>query len=243
MNSNGFWTSPPDRTVRGSMGHCNLTVLRPPFDADLRDHSHALPPNDPARAAEFAASFGTVEAILEDLGPRSALDVPYPDRRADLDVVQAGAWGHVLGICDPALADNGNDTPLLYEAQALRERFPDARVVGRVHFHAGADHTEDIVWLPDGAMFHASGWPGDEPFVIGGDPDAVIASLGLTTEVLENAGLYLDEDEPDETEWSALATLALGQADPWNRPDVQTQAFRVGHTESAVRAMEYLYFI
>ncbi|GGT82339.1 MULTISPECIES: DUF6333 family protein [Streptomyces] len=239
MNSNGFWTSPADRIVRGSMGHCNLTVLQAPYDVDGR----ALPANDPVRAAEFAASCDTVEEILEDLGARSALETPYPDRRSDLDVVQAGAWGHVLGICDPAFADNGNDTPLLHGAKVLRERFPDARVVGRVHFHAGADHTEDLVWLPDGAMFHASGWPGDEPFVVSGDPDAVIASLGLTGETLEGAGLYLDEDEPNETEWSALATLALGQADPWNRPDVQTSAFRVRHTESAVRAMEHLYFI
>ncbi|WP_335938079.1 DUF6333 family protein [Streptomyces sp. PTD5-9] len=239
MNSNGFWTSPPDRTVRGSMGHCDLTVLPPPFDVDVRD----LAANDPAQAAEFAASFGTVDAVVEDLGPRSVLDVPYPGQRTDLDVVRAGAWGRVRGICDPALADNGDDTPLLYEARSLRERFPDARIVGRVHFHAGADHTEDLVWLPDGAMFHASGWPGDEPFVVGGDPDAVIASLGLSAGTLEDAGLDLDEDEPAETEWSALATLALGRADPWNRPGVQTTAFRVLHTEPAVRAMERLYFI
>ncbi|WP_249030746.1 DUF6333 family protein, partial [Streptomyces platensis] len=38
--------------------------------------------------------------------------------------------------------------------------------------HCGAEHTEDLVWLPDGTMFHACGWPGDEPFVVAGDPQA-----------------------------------------------------------------------
>ncbi|MFE1775483.1 DUF6333 family protein [Streptomyces sp. NPDC059008] len=238
MTPHSFWTSPPDRMVRGSMGHCNITVLPPPFDVDAR----ALPANDPAGAAQFAASPGTVDEVLEDLGPRSVLEVPYPRTRGDLDVVQAAAWGHVRGMCDPALADSGNDTPLLGEARALRERFPDARIVGRVHFDAGADHTEDIVWLPDGAMFHASGWLGDEPFEIDGDPDAVIAALGLTGEMLRDAGFDLEEDEPHEAQWSALAALALGDADPWGWPDLQTSAFRVRHTASAVRAMEGRYF-
>lgn len=237
MTANDFWTSPADRIVRGSMGHCNLTVLEP------RSGAGALPGNEPSRAAGFASSLSTVDEVLEDAGPCVALHTPEPGTRAELDVIQAGAWGPALGVCDPAFADNGNDTPLLYEAEALRERFPDARIVGRVHFHGGADHTEDIVWLPDGAMFHASGWPGDEPFVITGDPHAVIASLGLTAEMLEDAGIDLEEDDPGETEWAALAALALGHADPWNRPGVEATAFRVRHTEGAVGTMEDLYFI
>ncbi|MFG2291166.1 DUF6333 family protein [Streptomyces sp. NPDC048595] len=238
MIPDSFWSSPPDRTVRGAMGHCNITVLQPPFDVDAA----ALPANDPDGAREFAASFGAVEEVLEDLGARSALEVPYPSARIDLDVVQAAVWGRVRGFGDPALADNGNGTPLLYEARALRERFPDARIVGRVHFDAGADHTEDIVWLPEGALFHASGWPGDEPFEVDGDPDAVIAALGLTGRMLKEAGFDPEEDEPNAAEWSALAALALGEADPWCRADLQTSAFRVRHSFAAVRTMEELYF-
>lgn len=236
MTDVGFWTVPPDRMVRGSMGHCNLTVLLPPFDVDAR----AFPANDPVRAAEFAASFGTVDAVLEEIGPRSVLDVPYPDTRADLDIVQAAGWGHVLGISDPALADDGNDTPLLTEARTLRERYPDARIVGRVHFHGGASHTEDIVWLPDGAMFHATGWPGDEPFEVTGDPFAIASALGISTEALHDLGL--DEEDPADVEWADFAALALGKADPWGWGQIQTTAFRVRHTEFATSTMEDQYF-
>ncbi|WP_338898190.1 DUF6333 family protein [Streptomyces sp. TG1A-60] len=89
MTDNSFWTLPPDRMVRGSMGHCNITVLLPPFDVDAR----TLPADAPVRAAEFAASFGTVDEVLEEIGPRSVLDVPYPNTRTALDVVLAAAWG------------------------------------------------------------------------------------------------------------------------------------------------------
>ncbi|MFI7410278.1 DUF6333 family protein [Streptomyces sp. NPDC049627] len=236
MTGDSFWTLPPDRMVRGSLGHCNITVLLPPFGVDAR----ALPANDPGRAAEFAASFGTVEEVVEEIGPRSALDVPYPDTRTDLDIVQAAAWGHALGFSDPALADNGNDTPLLTEARRLRERYPDARIVGRVHFHGGADHTEDIVWLPDGAMFHATGWPGDEPFEVTGDPDAIASALGIPAETLEDLGLH--EEDPADVEWAGFVALALGEADPWGWEQLRTTAFRVRHTRFATSTMEELYF-
>jgi hypothetical protein len=220
------------------MGHCNITVFRPPFDVDTR----ALPANDPGRAADFAASFGTVEEVLAEIGPRSVLEVPYPNQRADLDVIQAAAWGNVLGISDPALADNGNDTPLLYETRRLRERFPDARIVGRVYVHCGADHTEDVVWLPDGTMFHASGWPGDEPWELTGDPHAIVSALGVTAQQLDDIGIDLEED-PSEIEWADFVALALGEADPWRWGQLQTSAFRVRHTESYTSQMEDLYFI
>lgn len=43
-------------------------------------------------------------------------------------------------------------------------------------------------------MFHACGWPGDEPFVVTGDPQAVMSALGITTEVLEDLDVYFDLD-------------------------------------------------
>lgn len=237
MSDNSYWTLPPDRLVHGSMGHCNITVLLPPFDVDAR----TLPANNPARAAELAASLNTVEEVLEEIGPRSVHDsVPYLYARTDLEIVQTAVWGHVLGISDPALADSGNDLPLLSEARGLRERYPDARIVGRVGFHCGAAHTEDIVWLPDGAMFHAAGWPGDEPFEVTGDPSAIASALGITAEALEDLGL--DEEDPADVEWADFAALALGQADPWGIERIRTTAFRVRHTEFATSTMEELYF-
>lgn len=238
MTDTLYWTSAPDRTVRGSMGLCHLTVARPPFDVDARD----LPPQDPARARAFAESFEGVEEVREDLGPRS-VQTPLPAAvRADLDIVHAAAWGDMVSIVNPAFAADGNDEPLKSAAGALRTRFPDARIVGRAAYHGGMEHTEDIVWLPDGTMFHASGWPGDEPFVVSGDPKAVIAALDLKSWMLDNAGVDLNE-AVNEIEWSRLAGLALGRSDPWGWEEMRTTAFRVQHAADAVRDMERLYFL
>lgn len=238
MSENKYWTSAPDRIVRGSMGLCHLTVFEPPFNIDARNH----PPQDPAQARVFAESMESIEEVLEDLGPRS-VQTPLPSEvRADLDVVHVAAWGSMVGIAEPAFATDGNDEPLRSAATVLRERFPDARIVGRVAYHGGMEHTEDIVWLPDGAMFHASGWPGDEPFVVTGDPGAVITSLDLKRWMLDNAGVDMAE-EANEVEWARLAGLALGHSDPWGWEQMQATAFRVRHSEDAVRQMEDLYFI
>jgi hypothetical protein len=239
MSDTDFWTFPPDRATRGSGIRYELTVLQPPFGVDAAD----LPPNDPERAAEFARSLGTVDDVIEDLGPRQQSDTITVATRADLDLVQAGAWGNLLSISDPAFADDGNDMPLLAEATRMRERFPDARIVGRVEVHCGAEHTEDLVWLPDGTMFHACGWPGDEPFVVTGDPQAVMSALGITAEVLEDLEVYFDlDDEPNQNDWGALATACLAGADPWGRADLHASSLRVRHSEHATSHMEALYF-
>lgn len=238
MNENTYWTSAPDRIVRGSMSLCHLTAFEAPFNVDARN----LPPNDPERARAFVESFEGIEAVLEDLGPRSA-QTPLPSAaRSDLDIVHAAAWGGMLSIVTPAFATDGNDEPLRSAAKELRERFPDARIVGRVSYHGGMEHTENIVWLPDGAMFHASGWPDDEPFVVSGDPRAVIASLDLRGWMVDNAGVDLDAPA-NEVYWPGLGGLALGHSDPWGWEEMETTAFRVRHSEDAVRDMESLYFV
>lgn len=238
MAETDYWTCAPDRAVRASVGLCHLSVFQPPFDVDARE----LPPQDVERARSFAESSGNVDEVLEDLGPRSVQTELASSVRSDLDVVHAAAWGGMLSVADPAFADDGNGMPLGYEAGRLRERFPDARIVGRAAYYGGAEHTEDVVWLPDGAMFHACGWPGDEPFAVTGDPFAVVASLKLPGWALEAAGVDLGE-EPDETEWFRLAGLALGRSDPWGWEEMRATAFRVRHSEPAVRSMEDLYFI
>jgi hypothetical protein len=239
MSVTDYWTLPPDRATQGSGSRYELTVLHQPFTVYVAD----LPPNDPERAAEFARSLGTIDDVVEDLGPRARSDMTTIATRADLDLVQAGAWGNLLSVSDPAFADDGNDMPLLAEATRLRERFPDARIVGRVEVHCGAEHTEDLVWLPDGAMFHACGWPGDEPFVVTGDPRAVMSALGITTEVLEDLDVYFDpDDEPNQNDWGALATACLADADPWGRADLYASSLRVRHSEHATGHMEALYF-
>ncbi|MER5274574.1 DUF6333 family protein [Streptomyces sp. NPDC002809] len=239
MSDTDFWTLPPDRETRGSGSRYELTVLQPPF----ADAAGGPPPNDADRAAEFVRSLGTVDDVIEDLGPRGRSDILTVATRADLDIVQVGVWGNVMSVSDPAFADDGNDMPLLAEATRLRERFPDARIVGRVEVHCGAEHTEDLVWLPDGTMFHACGWPGDEPFVVTGDPRGVMSALGITAEELEDLDVYVDlDDEPNQNDWGALATACLGEADPWGRADLVASSLRVRHSEHATSHMESLYF-
>jgi hypothetical protein len=102
MSDTGYWTFPPDRRTRGSGSRYELTVLHPPFDLDVAD----LPPNDPERAGEFARSLGTIDDVVEDLGPRARSDMITVATRADLDIVQAGAWGNLLSVSDPAFADD-----------------------------------------------------------------------------------------------------------------------------------------
>ncbi|MGY5136401.1 DUF6333 family protein [Streptomyces nigrescens] len=238
MPDTKYWTSAPDRIVRGSMGLCHLTVAQPPFNIDAR----SLPANDPDQAHLFVASFGGIEEVLEDLGPRS-VQTPLPSSvRSDLDIVHAAAWGGMRAISTPVFADDGNGNPLLAESERMRDRFPAARIVGHVTYYGGMEHTETVVMLPDGAMFHASGWPGDEPFVVLGDPHAVIASLGLSSWML--AAADIDIDQPlHEIEWASLAGLALGHSSPWGWEEMQTTAFRVQHSDLSVCSMEGLYFI
>lgn len=239
MSDTDFWTVPADRETRGSGSRYELTVLQPPFTGAVGD----LPPNDAERAVEFARSLEAVDEVIEDLGPRKRSDMMTVATRADLDIVQVGVWGNVMSVSDPAFADDGNDMPLLAEAARLRERFPDARIVGRVEVHCGAEHTEDLVWLPDGTMFHACGWPGDEPFVVTGDPQGVMSALGITAEGLEDLDVYFDpDDDPNQNDWGALATACLGDADPWGRADLDASSLRVRHSEQATSHMESLYF-
>ncbi|TVT50650.1 hypothetical protein FNH05_15505 [Amycolatopsis rhizosphaerae] len=122
----------------------------------------------------------------------------------------------------------------------MRERYPDARIVGRVEADRGESHTEDIVWLPDGTLFHASGWPGMDPWELTGDPHAVAAALGITDRTLEDLDIDLDA-EPDEVEWADFVSLALGEADPWPLSRPQVSAFRVRHTRPCTRRMERLF--
>ncbi|WP_245689297.1 DUF6333 family protein [Streptomyces chattanoogensis] len=238
MTDTRYWTSAPDRIVRGSMGLCHLTVAQPPFTVDAR----SLPANDSDQAHLFVESFDGIEEVLEDLGPRS-VQTPLPSSvRADLDIVHAAVWGGMRAISTPVFADDGNGNPLLAEAERMRERFPTARIVGHVTYYGGMEHTETVVMLPDGAMFHASGWPDAEPFVVLGAPHAVIASLGLRSWMLTAADI--DMDQPlHEIEWASLAGLALGHSDPWGWEEMQTTAFRVQHSDLSVCSMEGLYFI
>ncbi|WP_432145267.1 DUF6333 family protein [Streptomyces sp. bgisy084] len=69
-----------------------------------------------------------MDEVIEDLGPRRQSDTLTVSTRADLDVVQAGAWGNLISVSDPAFVDDGNGMPLLAEATRLRKRFQNFTV-------------------------------------------------------------------------------------------------------------------
>lgn len=242
MIDNGYWTCPPDRDVNG-WGDYTITVLQPPFPASTGRSTSTtiaeLAPHDPVRARGFAETFGTVEAVLEEL-PLTDTVAAFPSTRADLDIIRVGCWGNVIGISDPALADNGNACPLLAETEALHKHFPDARIVGSVHTDMGENHSEDTIHLPGGPTLHYSGWDSDLCDLTG-DPHAILRALGVTAESLAGQDAELDEEDPSGTDWRSFGNLALGPWDPWNFRTVRISAFRVRHTEDYTALMEEIW--
>lgn len=242
MTDEGFWTCPPDREVHG-WGDYTITIVHPPFptstDPSTSATITALAPHDPARAREFAESFGTVDAVLEEL-PLTDTVSAGPSTRADLDIIKVGCWGNVVGVSDPALADNGNDLPLLRETEALHKRYPDARIIGAVNVDMGETHSENAVHLPGGLTLHYSGWDSDLCDLTG-DPHAILRALGVPPESLAGQDAEPDEEDPAATSWYAFGNLALGPLNPWHFETVQMSAFRVRHTAEYTALMEEIW--
>lgn len=248
MIDNGYWTSacPPDREVHGG-GDYTITILRPPFPTTTTTTTGRstltkvaeLAPHDPVLARQFAETFGTVDAVLEEL-PLTDTVATFPSTRMDLDIIKVGCWGNVIGVSDPALADNGTECPLLAETEALHKRYPDARIVGSVGVDMGASHSEDTIHLPDGTMLHYEGWDSEQCYLTG-DPHAILRALGITAESLVGQYAELSED-PADTDWRSFGNLALGPWSPWNFDTVQMSAFRVRHTEAYTALMEEKWF-
>jgi len=238
---NSFWTCPPDREVHGS-GEYTITILLPPLPTttDRRTLTTTeLAPHDPVRARQFAETLGTVDAVLEEL-PLTNTVSTFPATRADLDIIKVGCWGNIIGISDPALADNGNACPLLDETETLHQRHPDARIVGSVSNDMGETHYENTIHLPEGLMLHCEGWDSTQ-WNLTGDPHAILHALGITPESLAGHDAELDGENPSRTDWHAFGNLALGPLDPWHFDTVQMSAFRVRHTEDHTTLMEEIW--
>ncbi|MDF6019789.1 DUF6333 family protein [Streptomyces sp. JH34] len=239
MTETSFWTCPSHARVRGSGRH-TITVVLPPFP-DLPD---GMPPNDADGAREFAASFGTVDEVLECDGERNISDGLSPATRDDLDRIQVGRWGDVIGISDPALADDGNTWPVLEQVRALAERFPGAKVIGGAVTDRGETH-EEVAWaVPGFEVVHSEGWPGeDDPsrWTLEGDPRAVLDACGVTGQAAKDADVAYDPDDPAATYWGGLGELILGVHRPWRRRKVRTSVFRVRHTRAATDLMEEIW--
>ncbi|MFE9856461.1 DUF6333 family protein [Streptomyces sp. NPDC005780] len=236
MTENSFWTCPPQAQVRGS-GQYTVTLVLPPYP----DAAAGFPPNDPEAARKFAASFGTVDTVLEYGGERNISDGFALTARDDLEWIQVGVWGNVIGIADPALADEGNSWPVLEQVGNLAKRFPGAKIVGAATVDCGAVHEEAAWVVPGFEPVHSEGWPdGDElpPWTLEGDPAAVLEACGVTARTAQDADITYDPEDPAATYWGGLGELILGAQHPWRRPQLWTSAFRVRHTHAATDLME-----
>lgn len=86
--------------------------------------------------------------------------------------------------------------------------------------------------------------PDDPEAVLSSLGIAVLSSLGITRDMLDDVDAYIDlDDEPNEIEWAALDAPALGLADPWGIASLNMSSLRVRHTEDATSHMAGLYFI
>ncbi|MFB7369684.1 DUF6333 family protein [Streptomyces sp. NPDC056222] len=236
MTENGFWTYPPQAPVRGS-GNYAITVVLPPST----EHSPEWPPNDPDRAREFASSFGTVDQVLEYQGERNISDGFSLRTRADLEWIQVGVWGNVIGVSDPSLASDGNSWPVLEQVKELAERFPDAKIVGGASVDRGETHEEAAWVVPGFELVHSEGWPCEDDasmWTLDGDPRAVLDACGVTARTAKDAGVDYDPSDPTSTYWGGLGELILGTHRPWRRRRVRTSVFRVRHTHAATDLME-----
>ncbi|MBM7436638.1 DUF6333 family protein [Streptomyces sp. HB132] len=236
MTENGSWTCPSQARVRGA-GRYTITVVLPPFP----DPSDGLPPNDPHAAREFAGSFGTVDGVLEYQGERNISDGFSPATRDDLDRIQVGRWGNVLGVSDPALADGGHSWPVLEQVRNLAERFPGAKVIGGAVVDRGETHEEAAWAVPGFELVHSEGWPSEADtsrWTLTGDPQAVLEACGITAREAKEADVAYDPDDPASTYWGGLGELILGAHRPWRRRRVRTSVFTVRHTHSATDLME-----
>ncbi|NBE54553.1 DUF6333 family protein [Streptomyces boluensis] len=236
MDEKNYWTCPPEAEVRGG-GEFTVTLVLPPFT----DHAAAWPHNDPVRAREFAASFGTVEEIVAYEGEHTISHGFGLQTRDDLEWIEVGVWDNVIGISDPSLADRGLSWPVLEQVRDLAARFPEARIVGSSSVDRGETH-EEVAWaVPGFDVVHSEGWPcNDDPEVwtLEGDPQAVLDACGVTARMAEEADIEFHPDSPADTYWGGLGELILGTNCPWRRRKARTSIFRVRHTHAATDLME-----
>ncbi|MEW2297747.1 DUF6333 family protein [Streptomyces sp. NPDC006743] len=232
MTDNSFWDSAPDEPV-ARHGEFRLTVVHSPHPGP----EGPLAAHDPVRAREFAAAFGTVDAVLGDLGTVPATDAIPLGTRSDLDLVRVGCWGGVTEIRDAALANIAGTFPVDEQADALARRLPGAVVVASVVVDHNSPYEAWKFVHPSGVNVFAAGWGGEADWTVLGDPAEVVTAFGIDPARLAERGVD-PADEPGTLDWSGLARLALARVAPLDRRGLAASVFRVRHTEEATGDME-----
>ncbi|MFD8542968.1 DUF6333 family protein [Streptomyces sp. NPDC059649] len=234
LTASSLWDLPPDADVVRS-GEYELTLVRPGAPTDAA----ALPAHDPAAARRFAESFGTIDAVLEDLGTVPATDGASAGTRADLELVRVGSWGGVTEITDPGLVHCDGRFPVEEEAESLAERFPDAVIIASCTIDHHMTYGAYKIIHPDGTRLFAAGWYGEslDFWDLDGSPADVVGAFGITAAELSDA--WVDMDAAANTfHWEGLFRLALQKVAPLDHTGRIESVFRVRHTEHAIGAME-----
>ncbi|KUJ69838.1 hypothetical protein ACZ90_08585 [Streptomyces albus subsp. albus] len=226
---------------RAYSGEYGIVLLDPPLPGGTVEPS----PHDPVRARAFAEAFPTVEAVLEELPPLPPAESLSVETLADLDLIAVGCWGSATGMADPALtAYDAGMTPVLDGARVMRERHPGALIVGSAQADFGESHTEDVIWLPEGPLLFASGFPCyEDPWHVDGDPRAVLDALGIDpAELDEEYREYLHLDgEPHSINWGMLGGLVLEHCGHRPAAGLEMSVFRVRHVEGYTSMMEEMW--
>ncbi|MET7644712.1 DUF6333 family protein [Streptomyces sp. NPDC005426] len=232
MSYDDLWEYPPDADI-ARHGEFRLTVVDRPFPQGDGD----LPAHDPARAREFAASFGTVDAVVEESGRIEAVErMPFATR-ADLDLIGVGCWGAVTEVNDPALVATGGALPLAEQADALAARFPGAVVIGSARIDHPVSYRAHVIHHPDGVRLFAAGWSGEGDWDRDGRVRDVVEAFGIGPGDLARKSIELD-DEPGDFAWDGLVRLALGRTAPLPRAGRTLSVFRVRRTEAIAGDLE-----
>lgn len=232
MAYDDLWEYAPDEGL-ARHGEFRLTVVEQPFPGG----AGTLPAHDPVRAREFAASLGTVDAVVEEAGRIEAVErLPFATR-ADLDLVGVGCWGRVTEVNDPALVTAGGTFPLAEQADALAGRFPGAVVIGSARIDHGVAHRAQVIHHPDGVRLFAAGWSGEGDWDRDGSVREVVEAFGIGAGDLARAGVELDEPDGD-FDWEGLARLALRRVAPPARTGRVLSVFRVRRAEEVAGDLE-----
>ncbi|MGW2404780.1 DUF6333 family protein [Streptomyces sp. NPDC001739] len=237
LTASSFWDFPPDADVV-RYGAYELTLVRPGAPTDAT----GLPAHDPAAARRFAESFGTIDAVLEDLGTVPATDDASAGTRADLELVRVGCWGGVTEITDPGLVQCNGSYPVEKEAESLAERFPDAVIIASCTVEDKLTYGAYKIIHPSGVRLFAAGQyaASQEYWDVEGSPVDVAAAFGITAAELSDA--YVDLDAAaHEFSWESLCRLALKKVAPLDHTGRLTSLFRVRHTEDVTGHMEEMW--
>lgn len=232
MTDESFWDSPADQPV-ARHGEGRLTVVRAPFPGP----EGILPAHDAQRAGEFTEAFGTIDAVLEDLGAVTATEAIPMDTRADLDRVRVGCWGNVTEICDPALANTPGMFSVDAHVHALAERFPDAVIIASATIDHNPRYGAWSILHPSGLDVFAEFWHDEGDWQIDGEPADVIDVFGIDPAHAEAEGIEANA-APETINWENLARLACARVYPIDRRGMTASVFRVRHTKEVTREME-----